>query len=455
MRLLSVVLGLGLYVLIIRRFAAASRLILTVATIGVAQASLALSLVVPRLWGQDTRAEQITTGWRFDLAVHPLLFHAEHLLAWVVAPAALALVAALLLRTRAGAGVRAAADRADRAATLGIPVDRLQMLVWAGAALLSFVGVFLRVAITGLPFASTESFTALLAVLAALTIGRFTNLLAVTATAVALGVVEQAVTWNHPENPDLYAVVLAIVIFVGLASMARPRTRLDRDTTSAWQVEARPRPLPRSVTQRRWVRAARTAAWVALVAGAVALPFRLGSGDQLKVATVLTFAVVGVSLVILTGWAGQVSLGQMGFVAVGASVGAWTTATLGHDLAVALVAAAAAGGGVALLVGLPALRLRGLYLAVVTLAFNVATASYLLAPDYAGWIPSGRVARPGLLGLDLTSERSMYFVCLATLVATFWVAHAVRDGRPGRAMVAQRDNAWPARPTASAPPAPG
>jgi branched-chain amino acid transport system permease protein len=437
---LSAALGLVLYVLVVKRFAAASRLILTVATIGIAQACLAVSLAIPHLWGEDTRAETISSGWSFDLAVHPLLFHAEHLLAWIVAPLALTLVAGLLLRTRVGAAVRAAADRPDRAATLGVPVDRLQMLVWAGAALLSFVGIFLRVAIAGLPFASTESFTALLSVLAALTVGRFTKLLPVAVTAVTLGVVEQAVTWNHPENPDLYAVVLAIVIFVGLALMATPRTRLDRDTTSAWQVGSAARPLPAAVARRPVVRFGRVAGWGVVVAGAVVLPAVLGTGDELKVATVLAFAVVGVSLVVLTGWAGQVSLGQMGFVAVGAAVGAWSTDTRGYDLSVGLIAAAVAGALVAVLVGLPALRLRGLYLAVVTLAFNVATASYLLKPAYAGWIPDGRITRGTVLGVGIGSERSMYWLCLAVLLAVLWLAHAVRTGRPGRAMVAQRDN---------------
>ncbi|HEV7720245.1 MAG TPA: ATP-binding cassette domain-containing protein, partial [Iamia sp.] len=198
--------------------------------------------------------------------------------------------------------------------------------------------------------------------------------------------------------------------------------------------------LPARLARRPDVRAIRWAAGLGLLAAAVDLPSHLGSGDQLKAATVVVFAIVGVSLVILTGWAGQVSLGQMGFVAVGAAVGAWTTQTHGQDLAVGLLAAAGAGSVAALVVGLPALRLRGLSLAVVTLAFNVATASYLLAPDDAGWIPDTRVTRGPVLGVDLTSERRMYWLCLAVLVAVLWAAHAVRTSRPGRAMVAQRDN---------------
>ena len=193
------------------------------------------------------------------------MFHAEQLLGVDRGPGGPRLVALLLLRTRTGTAIRAAADRGDRAAMLGIPVDRLQMVVWAGAALLSFVGVFLRVAIVGLPFASVESFTALLAVLAALTMGRFTDLARVVVTAITLGVVEQAVTWNHPENPDLFAVVLAVVIFVGLAFMAKPRTRLDRDGPPSWQAIDQPRRFPAALARRLTVQLTQATVVVALL----------------------------------------------------------------------------------------------------------------------------------------------------------------------------------------------
>ena len=85
------------------------------------------------------------------------------------------------------------------------------------------------------------------------------------------------------------------------------------------------------------------------------------------------FAIVILSITMLTGWAGQVSLGQMGFVAIGAALGAYATSDWGLDLALALPLAGLAGAAVAVIVGLPALRLRGLFLAVTTLAFALAT----------------------------------------------------------------------------------
>ncbi|MEZ5207004.1 MAG: branched-chain amino acid ABC transporter permease [Acidimicrobiales bacterium] len=220
-------LGLGAAVqrFVIRRFAESSRLVLTAATIGIAQLLVGVSIFLPNLWGHPTRAEEITSGlgWRWFL--DPIVLRAEHALAAGVAVALLALVAVALLRTSVGAGVRAAAERADLAGLLGIPVQRLQVIVWAGAALLSFAGVFGRVSIVGLPQAATDSTVALLAALAALTLGRFTHLGRIAVTAVALGVVEQAVAWNNPQHPQLFAVVLAVAIGVGLLFLRGEHTR--------------------------------------------------------------------------------------------------------------------------------------------------------------------------------------------------------------------------------------
>ncbi len=438
---LAVAVGLGLHAGIIARFDRSSRLILTAATIGIAQLCLGLSIFVPYLWGHETRAEEISSGLGWGFTVEPLVFKAEHVLAAVIGPVALGAVAVLLLRTRIGTAVRAAADRADRAGMLGIPVRRTHLTVWAGAALLSFTGVFLRVAIVGLPLASTESFTALLSALAALAIGRFTHLARVAATSVALGVVEQAVTWTHPENPNLFAVVLAAVIFAGLAALAAPGSRAARDTTSSWQALDEPRRLPAAWRRHPAVRGGQLVLVAVVVALAFLWPASMGSGDQLKAATVLVYALVGVSLVVLTGWAGQVSLGQMGFVAVGCAVGSWLTNSRGLDFSVGLVGSAIAGALAAAVVGLPALRLRGLFLAAITLAFGVATSAYLLKPAYAPWIPQGRVNRPKLFGrFDLSSEHAMYQLCLVVLLLVVAATWSARRGRPGRAFVAQRDN---------------
>src|SRR5690606_11980675 len=82
----------------------------------------------------------------------------------------------------------------------------------------------------------------------------------------------------------------------------------------------------------------------------------MSSGRLVLASAVVVFGVIGISIVLLTGWAGQVSLGQMGFAGTGAAVGAVATGRWGLDLSAALPLAAVAGAAVALVVGLPALR---------------------------------------------------------------------------------------------------
>ena len=95
----------------------------------------------------------------------------------------------------------------------------------------------------------------------------------------------------------------------------------------------------------------------------------------------------------------------MAFVAVGAAVGGSITARLGWDLAFGLLGAGLVGAAVATLIGLPVLRRRGLTLAVVTLAFGLATTAWLLSPRIFGegtrfdWLPPPRVERPDLFGI--------------------------------------------------------
>src|SRR5690606_27578513 len=92
------------------------------------------------------------------------------------------------------------------------------------------------------------------------------------------------------------------------------------------------------------------------------------------------FTVVALSVTILTGWAGQLSLGQFAFVGIGA-MGTASLVERGMPFGIAVVCMGIAGAAVAVLVGLPALRVEGLYLAVTTLAFAVAVRAFVLPSD--------------------------------------------------------------------------
>ena len=182
----------------------------------------------------------------------------------------------------------------------------------------------------------------------------------------------------------------------------------------------------------RWLfRALRAVAFVAFI---VTLPFFLDLRSTNLAAAVLIYAIIAISLVLLTGWAGEISLGQVAFVAIGsAAAGA---ANVHWDLGpvACILLAGVVGAVVSVVIGVPALRIRGLFLDVTTLTFAVATSSYLLNRRYVGFLPDvliDRVQRGELWtpfgNVDINSERGFYFVCAAGLGA---VIVAIRGLEP-------------------------
>ncbi|MGB6058377.1 MAG: ATP-binding cassette domain-containing protein, partial [Microthrixaceae bacterium] len=164
-----------------------------------------------------------------------------------------------------------------------------------------------------------------------------------------------------------------------------------------------------------------------------------GTANTLSIMTI--WAVVAVSLVILTGWAGQISLGQFAIVGVGAIVAGNLVSRWNVDLFVTLAVAAAAGAAAALVLGVPALRIRGPFLAIITLAFAVVLDGYVLNPNvFPSLIPQS-VDRPLIWGrIDLENERYMLWFCLCILALAITLARGVRRSRSGRLLIASRDN---------------
>lgn len=428
--------------LVIRRLFRAPRLLLTVATIGISQLLIVFGLLLPRLWHRTSFSDQVVdVPFKVDFTIGSQIFRADELLALVVAPLVLVALALFLRTTDIGIAVRASADRPDRASLLGIPVRRVQTLVWAVASVLSFLGVFLRASAIGVSVATELSLASLVVSLAALVLGRLDNLPAITVSAVAFGILEQGVRWNHPDSPGLVYPVFAAVVLVVLILRRGGNRRSETEAVATWSAAEEVRPVPAELRRLPLVKVLRWALPLVALAIAVALPAILAPSQQFKAATLAAFATIALSVVVLTGWAGQVSLGQMSFVGVGGAVGAVVTAQWHADLSLALLVAGIAGAAVAVIVGLPALRLRGLFLAVTTLAFALASSDYLFNRKTMSWIPKQRLARPALFDtFDLASQRSMYYLCLAVTVLAFLATSGIRRSRSGRALVALRDN---------------
>ncbi len=435
----AAVLGAVVELAIVRRFTRSPRLVLTVATIGITQLLTFSALLIPRLWDQNAASQRIPPPVDWSWTIGTFILSANDLIALAVAPVAMAAVAWFLGRTRVGTAVRAAAERSDRAAMLGIPVGWLGTIVWSLAAVLSFVALFLRAGILGVPIGSALGMTTLLLALAALVIGRLDRLPTVAISAVALGVLEYGVAWNA-SSPLLVAPIVSAAVLVALLLQRRSRSRAD-DATASWKAADEIRPIAPSIARRPEVRALRASVIALLALGLFAIPLLLRSDQIIKVSAIGAFAVVGVSLVVLTGWAGQVSLGQVGFVAVGAAVSGACTLRWNMDLSLALLVGGAAGAAAALVVGLPALRLRGLYLAVTTLAFAVTVTSWLLNDRFFGWVPDRRLERHPLFGRIRIDTPTRYYVyTLVVLAVVLLVVGGLRRSRTGRTILALREN---------------
>jgi branched-chain amino acid transport system permease protein len=439
----SLIVGALVELAIIRRFSRSPRLILTVATLGLAQLLSLGAIFIPMIWGQQPTANQIHFPLNFHFTIQPIVFSADYLVAIIVGPLAMLGVAALLRFTSVGVAIRASAESADRASMLGVPVKRLQTVVWSVAALLSFTGVFLQAGISGLPVISGLNLTVLLAALAALTLGNLVDLPAVAVSAVAVGLLQEGVNWHNPSNPEMVEPILALVIVVALLVRKVGATRADNDRTSSWNMSDEIRPVPNELRSLPEVRTLRWGGATVLAGVALALPWWLAVGNQLKATAAIVFVIITMSVVVLTGWAGQVSLGQMSFAGFGGAVAVYATQHWNLDLGLTLLLAGLIGAVVAVVVGLPALRLRGFFLAVTTLAFAMAASAYLLNIQYFSWAPdpSSVVIRPRLFGgINLASQRTYYYVCLVVLVLAVLAVRGIRRSRTGRVLLALREN---------------
>lgn len=177
-----------------------------------------------------------------------------------------------------------------------------------------------------------------------------------------------------------------------------------------------------------------------LVLVACALPFAANAYVLGFATTILITATGVVGFNVLTGWTGLVSLGYAGFFAVGAYTQGVLATRYGWPLAATLPAAAVMAALVSVLVGAPSLRLRGLYLAITTLAFSaIISHVILLAKPLTGGSRGLSVARPSVLGVSLRSDAAIFWLCLAGLVLAAWLAGNIRRSYLGRAFFAVRD----------------
>jgi branched-chain amino acid transport system permease protein len=175
---------------------------------------------------------------------------------------------------------------------------------------------------------------------------------------------------------------------------------------------------------------------VLLVLPLVASPYLTGF-----VTTILFTLVGALGLTVLTGFTGLVSLGHVAFLVLGGYTYAIATGRFELHPALAFLLSGVVPAVAGLLVGLPSLRLKGLYLAITTLAFAFIVYSLILAGgDFTGGGRGLTVSRPRMFGISFSSDRALYWLCLAVALLTLFGVLNIRRSKLGRAFMAIRDN---------------
>jgi branched-chain amino acid transport system permease protein len=389
---------------------------LTVALLGVAQRAFPPGEArnLPYLFGDN----------RVVIASVPISY--DRIAQVVVAGAVAFGLRFLLFGTPLGARMRAVVDDRELARLNGVRSATVARLSW-------MIG-FCLAALGGVLFAGGQNLNAIVLTLLVLNaygaamVGRLTNLPMTFLGALALGLVQELtnVTWLWPEGEVFLRLRLAVPgIFLVLAVLLVPSFRL-----SAGRVVGRDEPaVP---TARRSL-----VAGVALVGGVAVLGQLASAEVRGYLVTALVIGTVALSLVALTGLSGQVSLAQYLFVGVGAFVtGKW----FGGDSVLGMVAGGVVASVLAVVVALPAVRLRGLHLALSTFGLALVGREVVLGDPRVFGLSGLSVGRPDVLGFDTDSDAAfavwsaVVFVLLALLVG------AVRRSWFGRQLTAIRDS---------------
>jgi len=443
-------------IVVMRRFATSPRLIVTVATIGVAQTFAVIGFFVPVWMGHSAKEiSTVPTPWA-NLAIHngrgqPLVT-GNQVAAIVVVVVLTAALGLFLRRTRLGLALRASAENADRASLLGVPVKRVGTIAWMLAGLLSSMAIFVQSPLIGVPSDATLGFDTLLYGLAAAVVARMDRIGLSLGAGIGVGILVFASVQTTGSSNVASAEMLAVILLALLVRRGGAARAYDTGIET-WRSLKEFRPVPSELRPLRPVRTMRlvvggVVAAIAIVPGLPVVGVRTPDVPDLVLLPI--FGIVAVSLVVLTGWAGQISLGQFGLAGAAALVTGGVVAAHNIDFFAAMGLGIAAGTVAAVLIGLPAVRVQGMYLAVTTLAFDYAMVYYFMNSHY----PIGRLLMPSGFAASITRpilwqrinlgdvgpNRNFYFLCLAFLALAMAAASSFRKMRSGRILIAVRDN---------------
>src|SRR6478609_8913451 len=355
----------------------------------------------------------------------------------VLSPFVVLALAVLLRKTRFGLAIRATASNPDAAWAAGISPTKVSMRTWAIAgAIAAFSAILLGPTSLGILGPSL-----MLRGLVAAAIARFENIGVAFVAGIGIGVLDIVVR-SQDATSGLADVILALVALIVLL-LRPPKTTRESADDGNWTRLALPR-----------IDKAYVPLWPARNFGVVAgvffllmalfvMPLFTDNQSAFILSTTMAIGIVALSVLVLTGRAGQLSLGQFAVAGISAVVSVKVVDETGQFW-LGIAAAAVVGALVTLVLGLPALRTRGLVFAITTLAFALATRTWILPQSWMmgeGLEP----AKPVFGSLTLSDPRDYYYFAVAMLALAVAVTSWVLRSRTGRDLVALRDNENAAR----------
>ena len=326
-----------------------------------------------------------------------------------------------------GLATEAVSESERSAAAVGISPNRIAVLNWAlGSAIAALAGILVVPIIT---LQVTAMTSLILAALAAALIGDFRSFPVATAAGLLLGVGQTLVGWKFPDQQGLGPSLPFLVIIVFLVFKGRSLPLRDYFLKQ----------MPMLGNGRlSWD-------WMLLGFGFVVFLMLTKQAKWVDALTVtMGVGIVLLSIVVLTGYAGQLSLGQYAIAGFGAYVAGRLVSVFHLPFLVGLVAGVAAAVPLGIVFGLPAVRTRGINLAIVTLGLGTTMELMLFRNrNYTGGVQGTQVGNPDIFGFDIGSikhpARYGVFVVVMAMLAVVVVSN-VRRGRSGRRLIAVRTN---------------
>ena len=434
--------GYGIEHSIMRRLRGSPRLVMLVATIALAQSTLGLVILlfnrnVEQVQTNRTLPSILRTSFKFGNRI----VTGADIQVFIVIAVLGAAGALFFRRSRFGVAIRAAAENGEAARLVGISVDKVSSFTWVVGSILAALAGILITEVRNTLDIGTLSTGFLVKGLAAALVGGLTSLPGAVVGGLAVGLLESMIQLqtDRPGLPEtlLFAAVLGVLLFRPGGIFGQPEETEDK---AAFIPTLRDLPLR--------LRTSPAALGVRYLFALVPifmclLSLVVGPSTNGIFISIISYAIVGVSLTVLMGFSGQISLGHWGLAGVGAFAVADLFTRMHVPFLLSLPLAFVVGMAVALVIGFSALRIRGLYLAIATLAFNLAAEVFIFRSHLVGKSTAGVQILPPKLGpfdLDAPSRRPLFFFAVLLLAVSLLLARNLARSRTGRGFFAIREN---------------